>query len=395
MLVNLLLVTTLASLLTGQIIRLPLGQSGAITLTDIFLSAAILAFLAQAFFIQRSLKFPPLVVKPFILFTLAAGASTIIALDKLSLGQVLVSSLFLLRFMAYFAISVIVYNSLEKKSQGKWINALLIIGVLFAIAGFLQLIFFSDLSRLQIYGWDPHQMRLVSTTLDPNFTGSILAVLSAISLSFYLYKNKKFYLVCLTIFVLAIVLTFSRSSYLAIAAVVTAIGLIKAPRVLLASALVFIISFSLISQVRNRIIGALTIDETAEARLKSWQNALTVFWDNPLVGVGFNTYRYTQASYGFFSFDNPLGGHSGGGSDSSILLVAATTGLIGVSIYAYFLGDIFKSLKVQATKSPLHLGTLAAFLGLLVDSQFINSLFFPQVMLVFFFLLGIIFVNDY
>ncbi len=394
MLVNLLLVTTLSTLLTGQIIRLPLGQSGAVTLTDIFLGITLLAFLYRSLFIKKSIKIPPLSIKPFVLFCLAATASTIIALDRLTFGQVLVSSLFLIRFIAYFAISVIVYNSIAIKSQEKWINTILFLGLVYAFIGFIQLIFFSDLSQLQMYGWDPHQMRLVSTVLDPNFSGSIFVILSAISLSFYLYKSKKYYLICLIVFVLAIILTFSRSAYLAVATVMATLGVIKAPRVLLVSILVFAASFSLIPQVRNRIIGALTIDETAEARLESWQNALTVAKDNPFVGVGFNTYRYTQANYGFFSFDNPLGGHSGGGSDSSILLVAATTGIVGLLIYFYFLLDIFKILKTKATKNPLHLGALAAFFGLIVDSQFVNSLFFPQVMLIFYFILGLATKND-
>ncbi len=394
MLVNLLLLTTLATLIPGQLIRVSLGQSGAISLTDIFLFLTILVFLFNSLFIKKSIKVPPLVTKPFVLFTFAAAASLVIALNRLSPGQVLVSALFLVRFIAFFSISLVVYNFVQKKSQEKWINALLTLGIIFAFLGFLQLIFFSNLSQLQMYGWDPHQMRLVSTTLDPNFTGSILAILSAISLSFYLYKSKKFYLVSLAIFTVALILTFSRSSYLAIATVMATIGIIKAPRVLVASIVVFLISFALVPQVRSRIIGALTIDETAQARLESWQNALKVFKNNPLVGVGFNTYRYTQAEYGFFSFDNPEGGHSGSGSDSSILLVAATSGAIGLFLYLYFLLDIFKILKDKVTKNPLHLGALAAFLGLLVDSQFVNSLFFPQVMLVFYFTLGLVLKGD-
>jgi O-antigen ligase len=288
----------------------------------------------------------------------------------------------------------VAYNSISKGSIEKWVNAQLIIGVIFAFLGFFQLAFFSNLSFLQAFGWDPHQMRLVSTLLDPNFAGCIFAILASLSISFYLYKNRKIYLFASAVFILAIILTFSRSSYLAIATVVATVGSVKAPRVLLISVAVFMLAFTTIGQVRSRIIGALTIDETATARIESWQRAITIFKGNELLGVGFNTYRYAQASFGFFSFDNPLGGHSGAGSDSSILLVAATTGIIGLGLYLYLLINIFRVFKNKARSTPLHLGALAAFLGLIVDSQFVNSLFFPQVMLVFYFILGLALKND-
>ncbi len=394
MLVNLLLLISLVTLLTGQLVRLPFTQSGAITLTDLLVASTVTTFIIDALLVKKSLKIPKTVFTPFVLFTVSAIASTVAALNFFSPGQIAVSALFLLRFIIYFLLSVVAYNSIAKSSIEKWINALLIIGVIFALLGFLQLVFFSNLSSLQASGWDPHQMRIVSTLLDPNFSGCIFSLLSAISISFYLFKNRKIYLFALAIFITAIIFTFSRSSYLAIATVVVTVGFVKAPRVLLISVAVFILAFTTIGQVKSRIIGALTIDETATARIESWQRAVTIFKGSEILGVGFNTYRYAQASYGFFSFDNPLGGHSGAGSDSSILLIAATTGIIGLSLYLYLLINIFRVFKSNARSNPLHLGALAGFLGLIVDSQFINSLFFPQVMLLFYFILGLVLKND-
>lgn len=394
MLVNLLLLTSLVTLLMGQLVRLPFTQSGAITLTDLLVAITVTTFIIDALLVKKSLKIPKIVFTPFVLFTVSAIASTVAALNFFSPGQIAVSALFLFRFIIYFLLSVVAYNSISKSSIEKWINALLTIGVIFALLGFLQLVFFSNLSPLQALGWDPHQMRLVSTLLDPNFAGCIFSILTAISLSYYLYKNRKIYLFCSAVFVIAIIFTFSRSSYLAIATVMATIGFVKAPRVLLISVAVFILAFTTIGQVKSRIIGALTIDETAAARIESWQKALAIFRENEFLGIGFNTYRYAQASYGFFSFDNPLGGHSGAGSDSSILLVAATTGIIGLSLYLYLLINISRVFMGNARRNPLHLGAFAGFLGLIVGSQFVNSLFFPQVMLLFYFILGLVLKND-
>ena len=58
---------------------------------------------------------------------------------------------------------------------------------------------------------------------------------------------------------------------------------------------------------------------TVWARIASWKKAWEIFSDNPIIGVGFNTYRYAQKA-------SPES-HAGAGSDSSILLVMATTGI--------------------------------------------------------------------
>ena len=267
-------------------------------------------------------------------------------------------------------------------------------GAVFILLGFLQLFIFPDLSFLTIYGWDPHQRRIASTLLDPNFSGWIFTFLFSTSTALYLYKRQSRYLVFSLITFLAIVLTFSRSTYLATITAVLIMGILKSPKLLLASLIVFTLTFFSISQVRSRVVGAFEVDETAQARLQSWQNALTIFKNNLVFGVGFNTYRFAQEKYGLFREDNPLGGHSGAGSDSSILLVAATTGLVGLAAYIFLLASIFKILKNKIRTSYLHLAVFASFCAILVHSQFVNSLFFPQIMLFLWISLGLVAVYD-
>ena len=227
----------------------------------------------------------------------------------------------------------------------------------------------------------------------------IFVVIFVIATSIFLYQKKRnkiidFYPLIAAISFIALILTFSRSSYLAFLTAIATIGILKSPKLFIAILFLFVVAFSQITQVRARIAGALTLDETSKARLESWQKGLTIFKDNLLFGVGFNTYRFAQAKYGFFSPDEPQGGHSGAGSDSSIILVAATTGIIGLFFYLFFLFRILRVFIKKSTQDPWHLASLSIFLALLVHSQFVNSLFFPQIMLILWFILGLIQVYD-
>lgn len=399
--IKLLLVVTLLTLIPGQVLRIPQSSAfGAVTLSDISVLALDFFFVFFALTQKKSLKFPSKIFFPFILFSLWSLATIIWALTIFSPQEVATSLLFLARFIGYFFLSVVVFNLIPKTQIKRWINLILAIGTLYTLIGFLQFFTIPDLTFLTPLGWDPHQRRIVATVIDPNFSGYIFVLLFSLAASHYfeLARNKPSYFfapkktlyafVALISFI-ALVLTFSRSSYLAFITVITIIGIAKSRRLLLGAFVILLLIFLTVPQVRTRIVGALKVDETAQFRIESWQNALVIIGDNPLFGVGFNTYRFAQERYNFFTIDNPLGGHSGGGVDSSLLLVTATTGIIGVSLFILFLGSIIRTVAKGASSNSLHLATLASVVALLIHSIFVNSLFFPQIMLLIFPLIGL------
>lgn len=391
-----LLIVTLLTIIPGQIIRIPQGSPlGAITLTDIAVASLVLAFLFYSTAVKKSLKFPNKIFFPFVLFAVWSTSTIIWALTAFTPHEVATASLFLARFVAYFFLSIVVFNLVDKSNIKSWVNLILLSGTLYILTGFVQFLAIPDLTFLTPFGWDPHQRRIVGTVIDPNFSGYIFVLIFSLASSYYLFEKKKdgFLIVALLSFI-ALILTFSRSSYLAFIAGAGTIGIIKSPKLLAGIFIVLILTFALIPQVRTRIIGALTLDETAQARIESWQNALVIIRDNSLFGVGFNTYRFAQEKYNFFSLDNPQGGHSGGGVDSSLLLVTATTGAVGISLFILLLGSIIKTIAKGASSNPLRLATLASLFALLVHSLFVNSLFFPQIMLLIFPLIGLASKDD-
>jgi len=390
---KLLLITTIVSILSGQLIRLNFASS-VLTLTDIFMATTIVVFIAQSLLTKKSLKIPKSIFTPTVLFILSALASSILAINYFTTSQIIIALSFLLRFSAYFILSVITYNLVKREQIFSYLNFLLWLGFIFSALGIIQLIFYPDLSPLQIFGWDPHQKRLVATILDPNYTGGILAIFVSIATSLYLFKNKIIYLLITIFFIFVLFLTFSRSAYLALLISMFVVGLIKSPKVILVIISVFILAFFSITQVKDRIMGAFAVDDTASARIESWQKAIVIAKDNPFFGVGFNTYRFAQVKYNFFTQEDPLGGHSGAGSDSSFLFVAATTGIFGLLFFVIFNLAIFKNFAQGSRENCLKLASFASFAGLILHTQFVNSFFFPQTMLLLWFIVGLNLVYD-
>lgn len=393
-LVKLLLILCLLSIIAGQLIRIPLSVFGALTISDIFVGITLISGAFYLFTFKKSAKLDTSTFLPAAFFSLIAVASNVLAFSSFKASEVAVSSMFLTRFISYFAISQIAANFIKKEEVTNWLQVLLLVGTGFALLGFAQIIIFPNLLFLTDYGWDPHDARLTSTFLDPNFAGGMLVIILAFSLSLFLNNRKTLFFVLSLVSFTAIILTFSRSSYLAAATTLVVIGVLKSPKILAIFLVLFLVSFLLIGQVKARIIGAITFDQTAKARVESWQKAIIIAKDYPILGVGFNTYRFAQAKAGFFPLDNPEGGHSGAGSDSSILLVLATTGVIGTAAYIFLLFKIITKFAKNAKVSALHLGALSMTIGLLVHSQFVNSLLFPQIMLPFWFIVGLVVTHD-
>jgi hypothetical protein len=110
---------------------------------------------------------------------------------------------------------------------------------------------------------------------------------------------------------------------------------------------------------------------------------LVVFGDKPVLGVGFDNLRYEFERRDLFKVFSENGGHSGAGVDSSLIFILATTGVLGLASFLFFWGMVIKN-----SKGEFKLFLVCLLLGLLVDSQFINSLFYPPIMLVIFLLAG-------
>lgn len=381
----------LLSIPLGQLARISLPWSNVnLYLGDVFLMAGIISgFLSQRKAMVAKLSLP--VVERGLIFSLVAFLSLVASIRLFSLAEVLVGSLYLARFLAYFCLFPLLIGT-ERHKKDLFYRVLVFSGFLVALGGWIQLVIFPDLGPLVPYGWDPHYYRLVSTLLDPNFTGAVLVFALLLWTREYLngsIRSLVFWGGALFLYA-SIVYTFSRSAYLMFLASFIALGYLKSWRIGLIALLAFVLSLRVNPRVEERLVGAVSIDASAGHRVTSWKRSLFIFKRHPILGVGFNNFRAAQLRLGFIDPQDPsLGGHGGAGVDSGFLFVLATTGAMGGISFTYFLFGVFKELISSAKSSLGSLVALAALFGLLFHTQFVNSLFYPSIMVFLFSSLGL------
>lgn len=298
--------------------------------------------------------------------------SLIVSGARYGLSAQFVGFLYWIRWCGY-ALSAFCLSVLYSRQM--LLRLLLMLGASVVVTGLYQYAFFPDVRLLAVVEWDPHYYRVVATWLDPGFTG-LLLVFTLILLTLKAPLNRLVSLVSWAFTYLALALTYSRSSYLAF---IISMGYVswkrRSLKFFLFAALLLTLTIAVLPRPGGEGVKLERVSSIA-ARLQNWQNSLTIIARHPFLGVGFNTYRYAQKEFGFLDASKWLTSHAGAGADSSLLFVTATTGLIGLAAYLYYLRSIF---NFQPSAPNLLLKT--TFVSLLAHSFFLNSLFYPAVML--------------
>ncbi|MEX0649563.1 MAG: O-antigen ligase family protein [Candidatus Andersenbacteria bacterium] len=396
------------SVVAGQLIRIQVaGQGGGLLASDLAVGFTIIAGVVSwrryknRFadpFQQKGAQLAWLVL-PFIgwsLFTLVIHAFS------LESHQLVIAGLYWVRTSAYLllfpALAILMLDPINRTTIRH--------GLFFTVAGLVmlgivQVILLSDLSFLSQYGWDPHQRRLVSTWLDPNFIGAFLVVALPWVLAQWSTVKKNVlwrsgYTSLVVLQILAIALTQSRSSLVAFlgifAIAVPYITWKMAARIRSDHArllrLVGIIGMCVVwgalaaGLLGDRLAGFVQYDPTVTLRTDSLALAWShIIQPNALVGVGYNAYQFAAVDAGLIG---QFSLHSRAGADNSWLTLWATTGLIGVLLFAWpwiaagiWLGrKAVKGLDLQAGAGVL------ALAGLFIHSQFVNSFLYAHLLVI-------------
>lgn len=331
--------------------------------------------------------------KPLLLFSFIALFSLLLQIYRYTQIEVIVASLYLIRWIGLVMLYFVVKEfDLEFKEKIKYILTLL--GAIVVGFGYIQYFLYPDLRNLYYAGWDEHLYRMVSVFLDPNFAGAffvmyLVFVLGLISQKrFWISQNDKFktfslYVILISTFG-AIVLTYSRSAYLMLFVSVSIFlfmtissRFIRTIAISLGflSLLVLIIFLSKLPQSEGT---NLLRTSSTNARFLAAQQAIIIIKDNPIIGVGFNAYRYAQKKYGFIPNNQKKENHAGAGTDDSYLFVIATTGIVGFISYLYVLKSILmvSYLSYRKNNNIIGLVLFCSLIGLFINSFFINSLFY-------------------
>ena len=382
---------------------------------DLFIPAFFAIWLFRKFSSKESIIFPK---NSWLIFAFAiiGSISLLFASLHFDKNDIMTAGLYLFRWIEYASLFFISFDLIKTNKEVEKISWLFILsGFFLALFGFVQYVIFPDFSFMVPYGWDPHLERLVSTFFDPNFTGMYLVIALTLIISiFYSRKKKKlpltnrkvnlltlaekrsvikniffiFFLFSVaSILALSLILTYSRSSMLALLIVLIFIGILRDKKIIL---ITFIAGFAVLAifpRFQERLMETFDARTSANKRIESWTNATTILQNTNLaIGIGYNTYRPTQIEFDFINEEELA--RSGAGTDSSLLLILVTTGIVGFLIYVFLLikcvqNGYYMYLGNYGYNSAFGLSFTAIILALLMHSQFVNSLLYPFLMIFF------------
>lgn len=261
--------------------------------------------------------------------------------------------LYLFRLFIYSYVAIYVFNFYRKKII---IYYLLILSCASATLGWFQYIFLPDVRFLQFLGWDDHLYRMVGTFLDPAFLALIF--LLGIVIALYQKRTKLLYFL-----LFSLVFTYSRATYLAL-------GIFLILKKKYFAILVFVIAVLMLPKMLSEGTD-FTRTVSSYNKLENYKQTLEIIKKSPSLGIGFNNICLAKKS-------TDVNSHSCFGADNSILLILATTGVIGLIMLLYAISHM-----------PYGIILKASFLLVLVHGLFTNSLFYPHIMFWLFSLVGL------
>lgn len=383
------------ALAAGQAIALPILDTR-IPLLDIVIF--LLAVLGSVTLVQR---YPDSISKvknlwPLGVFGMVAIISWAVALVGLQLPEALSALLYLLRLLAYLFLPVTLSLITNKTNEIIIARQLLYAFFVFAILGFIQLAFLPDLSIWEHLGWDPHQHRLFSTLLDPNFAGFVLGMGATLALILLLRFRDTVRTsessIILGVLLLAQMLTFSRTGLLATVIMMSVVLWYYQKKWLVAFGLALVLLVVATPRLQSRVVGAITLDDTAKYRIESWLQAAQIIERRPFLGVGYNTLSSTRYDYALPGSTN-LVFRAASGFDSSLLTIAATTGLFGLGAFLYMIVvSLRTAFKQVQGLSPFPLWFISLTVGLLVGAWFVNAWLYPPVLVLW--LIALAYTHD-
>lgn len=354
----------------GQIIRFNIGIVGfKIPVQPIDLIAGCGAIFT--IFFQKNKPFYFKYIQNFLIVSAFTYLASLILFKK----EAMYGLFYLFRITAYSFFLVYVWNFIKNSYEGTKLlkSSLIAMSVISALFGWIQFFAIPDLKPLYYIGWDMHLYRLAGTFLDPTFLGLIIVFGLTISLDHYVdTKNKKFLAIILFLLV-SLAFTYARAAYLAFFVALVVLGLAKRKLRKFMYLIIGLIMLAFILPTAKNHSIILTRTFSVSARFTNYRQALEVFKNNPILGVGYNNMCAARNRYiGFEEYSS----HACSGSDSSLLLVLATTGIVGFVVFLDMCAKVFK----EVIKSKKWYVVMASGAALIIHSLFSNSLFFPWIM---------------
>jgi len=206
--------------------------------------------------------------------------------------------------------------------------------------------------------------------LGPNHFGAFLSYYCVMFLGLYYFlkekKQKYFFLAASLAGLPGLLFSYSRGAFAATMVAISFFGIKKRALIILLFLFLIFWKFLLPVTVVERITMTKTndghIEASASHRLVLWDNAMLIFCENPLFGVGFNGFGFSLDKGALEDAHNKTDTHN------YFLKIACEQGIIGLFFTLYIFAAAFLSgLRLFKTgKNHFHIGLGFGFMGCII-----------------------------
>jgi O-antigen ligase len=306
--------------------------------------------------------------------------------------EVLTGSLFVLKYIQYFVLFFLVINSIEDQKQLRryWL-AVLVTALIVGAIGLAQ-----------IPGGGRVTAPFEGDSPEPNtfagYLGFVILICLALALTLPNLKRSLSYFFIAAFLFIPFLFTLSRASYLGFIPGLAVVLLLNHQRVVSYTLLAFFLTILIFPNVfpqaiRDRVsftftqaptVGQVTVlgqrlDTSTSARLRSFQEALEAFYEEPLFGYGVTGWSFIDAQY---------------------FRTLIETGLVGLMAFLFLLYrlfqlglDRFRSSGEDPFSRGLAIGFLGGFVCLLFHAIGSNTFIIVRIMQPFWLVTGLVFMS--
>lgn len=344
--------------LMKKIAELPGGNNFA----DYLLVAIVIGWLFSAaredkpLFISSPLNAIVIIVCIGSLFNLIRGYTYMSMPGEINLTRLMAWKNYMILPLLYF----IGVNNLDTEKKVRWVIICLLVTLLA-----MDFNFYSTFRwmRAEHYS-DSIRIEGAFSFLGPNELGVFYAMYTMLlfGISYFVEEKKLRY----AIFAVCacnlypILFSYSRAAYISIMAGLLALGILKDRRILLAIVVIvlfyrFILPVSVVERIDMTFLEKESVSEQAEqssamdiggvevdtvGRKELWEKAKMYFAEQPLFGIGFDTFRHKEGMI----------------THSLYMKILAEQGLFGLAIFILFIGALLRKSYILFKKSGSSLG---------------------------------------
>lgn len=394
------LIKIIDGILYWCVLLLPFSIAIAPAPMNVFIGFLIAAFLLKKLLIRERLFRPgPLNIPLSLLFIITCLS----AINSISLFDTLKGGIF--RLAQYILIFYIVKDEVKDKAHLNKILFSLVLGAVLASSnGIFQVITGRDFIR----GYKPilniGLLRATASFKDANILGIYLSAIvpAILGLALYYLKGaKKAFLFLISLLVLmAIALTYSRPTLLAVYVILLFFGWARKDKALLSLLLIFTLASPLVmpksvkewaKEVEYNPLRFMCNDD----RIAVYIHSLNMIKAHPVIGVGANAFMKSYKMYKEFPEYRGIVTLDEMKAHNNFLHMAGEIGLSGLLIFFWFLYRLFRESKnIYRLAGDNYLKTvslslIACLIAFLINGLTESSLYYSVVAVLFWYIAGL------